>query len=134
MQHLLLHQVVIFVVLFLTLRKNRSLEDATQTQEVLQTTTAPTTEVLSKIFQNADITTQTEEIEVDVAEHNPLKTETTPLEEDAGAYSMVSEEQVKTIRTNTVKQKWCLKRWRNQRTKERCTKVKIRWVYSQDIS
>ena len=31
----------------------------------------------------------------------PLKTEATPLEEDAGAYSMVSEEQVKTIRTGT---------------------------------
>ena len=80
-----------------------SLEDAIQkAEEVLQATTAPATEVLSKIFQNADITTQTEEIEVDVAAaQTPLKTEATPLEEDAGAYSMVSEEQVKTISTDT---------------------------------
>jgi hypothetical protein len=67
---------------------------------VLQAAVAPLTETVSTVTQNASITEQTEEIEVDVAAaQTPLKTETTPLEEDAGAYSMVPEEQVKTIST-----------------------------------
>ena len=68
--------------------------------EVLQAAVAPETETVSTVTQNASVTEQTEEIEVDVAEaQTPLKTEATPLEEDAGAYSMVPEEQVKTIST-----------------------------------
>ena len=76
---------------------NPATEKATN---VLQAAVAPLTETVSTVTQNASITEQTEEIEVDVAAaQTPLKTETTPLEEDAGAYSMVPEEQVKTIST-----------------------------------
>ena len=63
-----------------------SLEDATQkAEEVLQAAVAPLTEVLSKIFQNADITTQTEEIEVDVLQtQTPLKTEANTIRRGYG--------------------------------------------------
>ena len=77
---------------------NPATEKATN---VLQAAVAPLTETVSTVTQNASVTEQTEEIEVDVAAaQTPLKTEATPLEEDAGAYSMVPEEQVKTISTS----------------------------------
>ena len=79
-----------------------STEDATQkAEEVKQAAVAAITEVVSKVNQNAEITTQKEEIEVDVAAaQTPLKTGGDELLEDAGAYSMVPEEQVKTINTD----------------------------------
>ena len=79
-----------------------STEDATQkAEEVKQAAVAAITEVVSKVNQNAEITAQKEEIEVDVAAaQTPLKTGGDELLEDDGVYSMVPEEQVKTINTD----------------------------------
>ncbi len=68
--------------------------------EVLQAAVAPLTEDVSTVTQNASVTEQTEEIEVDVtAAQTPLKTGGQELSEDAGAYSVVPEKQIKTINT-----------------------------------
>ena len=87
---------------------NPATEKATN---VLQAAVAPETETVSKVTQNEDVTTLVSQVEEDSEDfQESLATETNPLEEDTGAYTVTEKKQVKEITTQAGNTKVVVKK------------------------
>jgi len=87
---------------------NPATEKATN---VLQAAVAPETETVSTVTQNEDVTTLVSQVEEDSEDfQESLATETKPLEEDTGAYTVTEKKQVKEITTQAGNTKVVVKK------------------------